>query len=68
MKPKIRKIGKRVRELREQRGLTKEQLAFENDLSKPTIIRIERDEFDPKLSTLIKLANGLGVTLSDIVY
>ena len=67
MKPRIPKIGKKIKQLREQRGLTKERLAFENDLSKPTITRIERNEFDPKLSTLLKIANGLGVKVTELL-
>jgi len=67
MKLKTLKIGKRIKQLREQQGFTKERLAFENDLSKPTITRIERNEFDPKLSTLFKIANGLGVKITDLL-
>jgi len=67
MKPKIPKIGQRIKQLRKQRGLTKEKLAFENDLSKPTITRLERNEFDPKLSTLLKIANGLGVKITELL-
>ena len=67
MKHKIPKIGKKIKQLREYRGLTREQLAFENDIAKSTITCLERDEFDPKLSTLIKIAKGLNTRVSDLL-
>lgn len=61
------KLGAKIRKLREAKGITKEKLAYENGLSKATITRIERDEFDPKLSTLKKIAKGLGVGLNELI-
>ncbi|MDR1996931.1 MAG: helix-turn-helix domain-containing protein [Candidatus Margulisbacteria bacterium] len=67
MKSKIPNIGRRIKQLRKERGLTREKLAFENGLSKPTITRIERNEFDPKLSTLLKIARGLDLKVAELL-
>ena len=67
MKRKVPKIGKKIKQLREQCGLTREQLAFENDIAKSTITCLERNEFDPKLSTLLKISSGLGVKITELL-
>ena len=64
MKSEFLILSQKIKEIRQQRNLTREKLAFENDLSKPTITRLERNEFDPKLSTLLKIAQGLDVKIS----
>jgi transcriptional regulator with XRE-family HTH domain len=67
MKSGLKKLANKIRRLRRQRKMTREKLAFENDLSKPTITRLERNEFDPKLSTLLKIAQGLDVKISELL-
>jgi transcriptional regulator with XRE-family HTH domain len=67
MKFNIKKLANKIKRLRRQHGLTREKLAFENDLSKPTITRLERNEFDPKLSTLLKIAQGLDIKISELL-
>jgi DNA-binding XRE family transcriptional regulator len=67
MKSEFLILSQKIKEMRQQRNLTREKLAFENDLSKPTITRIERNEFDPKLSTLLKIAQGLDIKISELL-
>lgn len=57
---------KRLSKLRQAKGLTIEKLAYENDISKSTLSRIERGLVDPKLSTLIKIAKGLEIRPSKL--
>lgn len=54
-------IGYRVRELREERGLTVRVLSDRTDLAENSISRIERGERVPSSITVEKLARGLGV-------
>jgi transcriptional regulator with XRE-family HTH domain len=56
-------LGKRVRELREQRGLSQEQLAERAGLHWTYVSGIERGRRNPGLNTLGALAKALGVTL-----
>ncbi|MDR1113976.1 MAG: helix-turn-helix transcriptional regulator [Candidatus Margulisbacteria bacterium] len=67
MKSEFLILSQRIKEICQQRSLTREKLAFENDLSKPTITRLERNEFDPKLSTLLKIAQGLDIKISELL-
>ncbi|MDR1323828.1 MAG: helix-turn-helix transcriptional regulator [Candidatus Margulisbacteria bacterium] len=67
MKSEFLILSQKIKETRQQRNMTREKLAFENDLSKPTITRLERNEFDPKLSTLLKIAQGLDIKISELL-
>jgi transcriptional regulator with XRE-family HTH domain len=61
-------IGTRIRQLREEMGLTMEQLAYESELSsKGHLSNIERGLVRPTAHTLGVLAERLGVELGDLV-
>lgn len=60
-------LGDRVRRLREERGWSQEGFAHEGCLGRSFAGAIERGEKDVRLSTLIKLARALGVTLSQLL-
>jgi transcriptional regulator with XRE-family HTH domain len=61
------KLGERVRELRQGRGLTLEELAERSGVSRAMISKLERGEKNPTLVVAAKLAEGFGVTLSQLV-
>lgn len=56
------KFGKRVAQLRQQRGITQEQLSFRSNLNRTYMGAVERGEKCPSLITITKIAKGLGVT------
>lgn len=60
------RIGKRLTLLREQKGLTMEKLAYENDVSKGYISEIEAGRKLPSLKMLEKLANALDVDIKEL--
>ena len=57
------KIGVMLKLAREEAGLTQEQLARKIKVKKSAISRIENHAKDIKLSTLEKIAKGLGKKL-----
>src|ERR671912_317352 len=59
-------LGKRVKELRGRRGLTLDALAERSGVSRAMISKLERGEKNPTLVVAAKLAEGLGVTLSQV--
>jgi transcriptional regulator with XRE-family HTH domain len=61
------RLGERVRELRRERGLTLEELAERSGVSRAMISKLERGEKNPTLVVAAKLAEGFGVTLSQLV-
>jgi transcriptional regulator with XRE-family HTH domain len=67
----INAFGKHLRELRSEKGLSQEELAYKCGTTLSQIGRFERGERSPTLSTLLLLARGLGVdpkTLLDFEF
>jgi transcriptional regulator with XRE-family HTH domain len=61
------RIGRSVREQRVKRFMTQEQLARTADISLRQVVRIERNEVEPRFTTILKLAEALGVEPSELV-
>ena len=57
----------KIKDLRNRRGFSQEQLSEESKLSLRTIQRIEKGESIPRGDTLIKLTQALGVTPDDLL-
>ncbi len=60
-------LGERVRKLRRERGMTLEALAGRSGVSRAMISKLERGEKNPTLVVVAKVAEGLGVSLSQVV-
>lgn len=58
-----KKIGKRIRNLRQQQGYTQEALAEAVDLSAPFVSHIERATKKASLETISRIASTLNVTV-----
>lgn len=65
--PDLHALGAAVRELRARRGLSQEWLGFKADLHRNYIGAIERGQINPTLRTLMRLADGLGFQVSELV-
>ena len=58
----------KVKKFRNKKGWSQERLSREADISYQTLIKIEQNRVkNPKLQTLIKIANALDVTLDELV-
>jgi DNA-binding XRE family transcriptional regulator len=53
-------IGHTIKDLRSEMKITQEELANFTGLSRIGIVKLEKEENDLKLSSLIKIANLLG--------
>lgn len=53
------KVGKSIREIREKRGLSQEQLADKMNISRSTISKIESGKFNCSIDYLSKFASFL---------
>ncbi|HWE47784.1 MAG TPA: helix-turn-helix transcriptional regulator [Caulobacteraceae bacterium] len=60
-------VGRNIRRLRLERGLTQESLAGEAGLAMRHIGRIERGEGNPTLRMLAQIAEALGVMLPELL-
>ena len=58
-------IGKKIRELRQQNGLTQQELADRTELTKGFISQLERGQVSPSVVTLLDLIECLGTTPSE---
>ena len=59
-------IGARIKDIRNKKGLTQEQLSEKMKINPKYLSSIERGNENPTLNTLIKLAESLEVDLSKI--
>ncbi|MEW6406580.1 MAG: helix-turn-helix domain-containing protein [Chloroflexota bacterium] len=57
-------VGGRLRELRESRGISMRTLATRSGLSANALSMIERGKTSPSVSTLYKLSDALGVSIT----
>ncbi len=57
-------VASRLRELREARGISMRTLATKSSLSANALSMIERGKTSPSVSTLYKLADALGVSIT----
>lgn len=64
--PELIRFGENVRQRREQRAWTQEQLAEKADLDQTFISGIERGSRNPTIITINKLARALKLTVSEL--
>lgn len=60
-------LGKNLRRLREQCGMTQEDVALNSGVHATEVSRIERGKRDPRVSTVEKLATALDVPPDELL-
>lgn len=60
-------VARTVRALRHSRGLSADQLAVRAGVSKGALVALENASANPNLATLVRLADALGVPVSDLL-
>jgi transcriptional regulator with XRE-family HTH domain len=60
-------IGRRIRNLRMDRGMSQVMLADAAELSRVNLSRIERGKAAVMITTLLRITRALGVSLADLV-
>ena len=63
----IKILGVRIRQLRESKGMSQQDLANDSDIPKSQIGRIERAEINTGIKTLIRIANALDIELKELL-
>jgi transcriptional regulator with XRE-family HTH domain len=63
----IAQFGKSLKKMRDERGLSQEELANDADIPINQIGRIERCEINPSLSTLHSIAKALKLKLVQLL-
>jgi transcriptional regulator with XRE-family HTH domain len=62
-----KKIGLKIKLLRNKIGISQEELGFRANISKTQIGLIERGESSPTIDTLDQIAHALDISLVDLV-
>lgn len=60
-------LGRRLRALRQDRGLNQDDFADELDLHRSHVGLLENGKLDPRLSTLTRVAARLGITPAQLL-
>lgn len=60
-------IGKKISEIRKQKGITQEELSEQSKINLRTLQRIEKDETEPRGNTLNGICTALGINIEDIL-
>lgn len=60
-------LAKNVRRLRQQRGITQEQLAFDAEIDLTYLGGIERGKRNPSLKVMARIADALSVSLPKLL-
>jgi len=67
MTPALKRLIMRLKQLRAERAMSQAGLAEKSKISREYIARLETGHHDPSLSTLVKLAKALKVTVAKLV-
>ena len=66
-KSALKKFGQRIAAIRKTKGLSQEKCALQVGFERAYMGKLERGERDIRLTNLIKLAKGLGVSVQSLV-
>ena len=61
-------LRNRVREIRQEKGLTQQSLADQVGVTRQTIIAIEKSKFAPSVKLALELASALGAPLEEMFW
>ncbi|MHB9142764.1 MAG: helix-turn-helix domain-containing protein [Paludibacter sp.] len=59
------KIGNRIRDLRQEKGISQKDLAYESDLDRTYIASVENGKRNISIVNIEKIANALKVSLKE---
>jgi transcriptional regulator with XRE-family HTH domain len=63
----LRALANRIRELRDRKGISQEELAHRAGLSRTGMGFLETGKRWPRLDTLMKVADGLNITVDELL-
>ncbi|MBW7854649.1 helix-turn-helix transcriptional regulator [Candidatus Peregrinibacteria bacterium] len=64
----VKTIGQKIKAWRKKKDITQDALAKKADIPYTTLAKIESDVIqNPSLQTITKIADGLGITIDDLI-
>ena len=64
----VARVSRRIRDWRDQAGLTLQELARRSGVATSTIQKVETEQMIPSLAVILKIARGLGRRSSELVH
>lgn len=64
---KLIELGLKVRELREEKGLSQTELAYKIGKDQPSINRLEKGKVNPSIIYLLEICEGLDISVVELV-
>jgi putative transcriptional regulator len=61
-------VGNRLKELRNELGLTQAELAEQVGLARVSILAIEKGHFNPTVETALRISQALNATVEEIFW
>ena len=62
----LKLLAERLKQLRNQKKITQEELAYRSDITLSQIARIETVKINPTVSTLFRIAKALDVEIAEL--
>ena len=63
----FKEVGSKIKVLREAKNLEQKAFAFDCEIGRTQLYMIENGKTNPRLLTLMKIADGLGITVSELL-
>ena len=63
----LKYLGVRIKKLREERGIDQKSFAFDCEIGRTQLYMIEKGRTNPRLLTLMKIADGLEISISELL-
>ncbi len=63
----FKKLGVKIKKLREAKGLDQKAFSFDCEIGRTQLYMIENGKTNPRLGTLLKIANALEISLAKLV-
>jgi transcriptional regulator with XRE-family HTH domain len=63
----FQKLGAKIKRLREAKDMDQKSFAFECEIGRTQLYMIENGKTNPRLLTLMKIADGLGISIDALL-
>lgn len=63
----FQKLGAKIKQLREEKEIDQKSFAFDCEIGRTQLYMIEKGRTNPRLLTLMKIAEGLEISVSELL-
>ena len=63
----FQKLGAKIKQLREEKEIDQKSFAFDCEIGRTQLYMIEKGRTNPRLLTLMKIANGLEISINKLL-